>query len=462
VGENSLDVISKRIEEISKLETNLEDRVNKKFLKYREMLNDKDKKIKELNINHNPSCRINLKYDLQQRGEEFYSDWLIVDSLNSINGPSDWDIKLNDLNGRYSIIQNSLISVSSDGNSKDSKETLVPSSSLIFKNFSFLHFHSFYSKITFQTKSFGLLQFNFRYKDYQNYIAIKFERKSKEEGFIKLIQVKQNQLIELENLSCDKMLTVLEKCYGYHADERENAIEMLLHEEILKVKYNKYLIFHLPNFSENFDDHENFVMSINNQNSLIISDFILRELNSEEKFEMTNKDIKSKFDINKNRNFSSVKANDQNSADNSQANNSDNSSQIKANQPEDNKKQNLKYNPLTNKFEIQIESAPSNSDIQNESKKNLSVFEFNKDEFKQKCLKYEKEEYVCNYITKVISSNEINIKEISVVELVKIIRSNCISMMKNEFLCDQIRNKLEPVSYKDTTFIFYLFRFYIN
>jgi hypothetical protein len=418
------------------------------------MLIDKDKKIKELSLNHNPSNRMNFKYDLQERGEEFYSDWLIVDSLNSINGPSDWDIKLNDLNGRYSIIQNSLITISSNGNNRDLKETLAPSSSLILKNFSLVHFHSFFSKIAFQTKSFGLLQINFKYRDYQNYISIKFERKSKEEGIIKLIQVKENHLTELENLPCDKMLTVLEKCYGYHTDERENVIEILLYEKILKIKYNKYLIFHLPNFSENFDNHENFSISINNQNSLIISDFILRELNSEEKIEMTNN--KLKVETHENTNSSFDKAANENSGEKSQTNDSNNSSQNKVNQQEDNKKQNLKYNPVTNKFEVQIESLPSNTEMQNESKKNLSVFEFDKEGFKQKCLKYEKEEYVCNYITKVISSNKINIKEISVVELVKIIRSNCISMMKNDFVCDQIRNTLEPVSENYTTFIFYL------
>jgi len=47
-GENSIEVISKRVNEISKLESNLEERVNKKFLKYKNIINEKEQKLKKL------------------------------------------------------------------------------------------------------------------------------------------------------------------------------------------------------------------------------------------------------------------------------------------------------------------------------------------------------------------------------------------------------------------------------
>jgi len=60
-------------------------------------------------------------------------------------------------------------------------------------------------------------------------------------------------------------------------------------------------------------------------------------------------------------------------------------------------------------------------------------------------------DYVCNYLIKVIKQNNIGLnKEINIdtYKLQSIIKESCISQMKNELICGQILNKLNPVRFK--------------
>ncbi len=421
---------------------NLEDRVNKKFEKYREVLIEKDKKIRDMSSDRF-TCQ-NRFYDMQQRAEEFYGDWLIIDSLDSADGPSDWDLKKDENNGRYILSQNSSInqmntvSIVNPASQKIEYNSFI-ASSLILKNLSLRHMHTMYAKIVFHTKSSGLIQFNFRYKDYQNFLSLQLERKSNDEGFIKLIKLSDNVYSELANLSCDKMISVLEKCYGYHKDEKENVIEIYYQEDVVVIKYNNFAIFRQTNISSqenNYDDFDKFVISINNQNSLIISDIILRELQFEEKSQIKISNISSNREIPKI--SEKIEKNNSFTIQTTFENKQKSDELVEKSRQQ---KQNLKYNPSTNKFETQMDF-PSAVHSESNDKKPIEHF---KENFKEKCSKFEKEEYVCNYITHIITSNKIEINDVGVIDLVKLIKANCISMMKNHLVCEQILNKLEPV-----------------
>ena len=58
---------------------------------------------------------------------------------------------------------------------------------------------------------------------------------------------------------------------------------------------------------------------------------------------------------------------------------------------------------------------------------------------------YEKEKYICNYVSNIISKNKIDIKVGKTEDMAKVIKDNCMQTMKNNSLCEQIIRKIEPV-----------------
>ncbi len=85
-----------------------------------------------------------------------------------------------------------------------------------------------------------------------------------------------------------------------------------------------------------------------------------------------------------------------------------------------------------------------NNKISKENDEKLKLLEYKKF-INDKCLLSEKEKYVCNYISNVISKHKIEIKEGKTQEIANVIKENCMLTMKNSSLCNQIIIKIEPV-----------------
>jgi hypothetical protein len=396
------------VSQITKVETNFEERVNNKFHKYQKIIQDKDEKIKEIK-SKNVSMKPNKYYYFKTQTETFFDDWLIIDSLVSKNGPSDWNVKFKDPN-EFFIVQNSAIFT----NNQVLESKIESASTLVFKNGQ--TFPNLYSKFSFISKTYGSVNINFRYKDYQNFVTLKMQRNSADTGSIELVEMIQGKTYLISQLTCDKMLTIFKRCYGYNTFEENdiNEVEIFHLEEELKlvVKINGKIIFKLKNIKF----YNNFSFSINNQIGLIIQDIQIRELTMEEVLK-----FKYPFKNNSDNEIERKYLSDQN----------DNRSLLRKNKI----LEKLKYNPKTNSFENE--------------QKSTSLHDYplaiKRKEIKKQCLNFEKEEYICNYLSNVFTKNLVDISSSSIEDLNKLISLNCLETMKNKNVCDQILSKLTPV-----------------
>jgi hypothetical protein len=447
-------VISKRVDEISKLETNLEQRVNSKFLKYQKIIKEKESKLKEEQLLKSPkllSDTIKLyDYEFTSQSRNFFFDWLVIDSIDSKNGPSNWVLKKLDSNKKESketdtsiLIQTSSIYV----NNQITQSSIEIASSILLKNSN--QKQNLYTSVKFNSKSYGSIQINFRYVDYNNFLALQLIRKSSDSGSIKLLKKLNGKISEIEDLPCDRMLSVMKKCFGYNTDEEENLVEIFNYEKSIQVLFNKNMIFNVKEQEINKFKKSKFSISINNQPELQIKDIVYREMNSDEilAFKEGSAKIKTnKLGDFKNRNMNKINEN-QNINKIIKSNNNSFIKKVK------------KYNPYTNNFEevedkghglnkkISSRIPISNRGINSETPLAL-MNKFRKNYVKEKCLKYEKEEYVCNYISNVITKNSVDIHSSTSEEISSLIRNDCITTMKNKLICEQILIKLDPVRKK--------------
>jgi hypothetical protein len=399
------------VSQITKLETNFEERVNKKFNKYQKIIQDKDEKIKEIKKKIVSIKQNKYYYYFKTQTETFFDDWLIIDSLVSKNGPSDWNVKFKDPNGFF-IVQNSAIFT----NNQVLESKIESASTLVFKNGQ--TFPNLYSKFSFISKTYGSVNISFRYKDYQNFVTLKMQRNSADRGSIELVEMIQGKTNLIYQLTCDKMLTIFKRCFGYNTFEENdiNEVEIFHLEEELKlvIKINGKIIFKLKNIKF----YNNFSFSINNQIGLIIQDIQIRELTMEEVI-----NFKYPFKNNSDNEIERKYLSDQNDINNI--------SPLRKNKI----LEKIKYNPKTNSFENE--------------QKSTSLHDYplaiKRKEIKNKCLNFEKEEYICNYLSNVFTKNLVDISSLSLEELNKLISLNCLETMRNENVCDQILSKLTPV-----------------
>ena len=80
--------------------------------------------------------------------------------------------------------------------------------------------------------------------------------------------------------------------------------------------------------------------------------------------------------------------------------------------------------------------------MDSENKKKMLEY---KNFLNDKCLLSEKEKYVCNYVSNIISKHKIDIKVGKTQDIANVIKENCMHTMKNPSLCNQILLKIEPV-----------------
>jgi hypothetical protein len=352
---------------------------------------------------------------LQNNFKHFFNDFIIIDSLDSKNGPSNWDIKEEDSSSfgsnKISLIQTSPI----NSDKFESASSLILRNSLPQVN---LHF-----TISFMSLSNGSIQINFKYKNYQNFLAVQLNRIDDDRGSIKLMENINGNYSIIEELTCEKMLSVIDKCNGY-SSKKTNEIEIITIGSKVEVFMNKMQIFN-SDVKEDMYTGAKFSLSINNMQNLIIDNLMIGALNEEARIK-NQKGVKSMAIVS----TSNIKI--QNEA-------------LK-NVGEKSIKTELKYNPEKNKFET-ISKPSEDSKTESNQKEDYNPSKILTKAFlKEKCQKFEKEEYICNYITNVIINHKINIETNSEIEIVNIIKSNCQSTMKNNLLCEQIINKLEPVS----------------
>ena len=132
------------------------------------MLIEKDAKI--LDISSNLPIISNKEYNLNM---DFFDDWIIVDDIDSKDGPSNYIIKED--KGDVTVSQISGIYTSNIHN--------IASSIILKTN----KYNYIYSNILFSSSSSGIINIMFKYKDFNNYISLELKRNNNE-GEIKIIK----------------------------------------------------------------------------------------------------------------------------------------------------------------------------------------------------------------------------------------------------------------------------------
>jgi len=175
----------------------------------------------------------NFIFDLKTNFKNFFTNWIIVDSIDSLNGPSNWSLKKTALKNTQKII---LLQDSQIVSSENSK----PSSSILFRNK--IIRENLYFKFVFLSKVAGEIFINFRYIDYENFLQLRLSRESKNKGKISLILNKTGKSKTFADLDCEKMVSFLKKCSGFEIEEL-NKIEVFSFKDNYIVLFNDMIIF---------------------------------------------------------------------------------------------------------------------------------------------------------------------------------------------------------------------------
>jgi hypothetical protein len=348
---------------------------------------------------------------LKENIKDFYIDWLIYDSLDSLSGPSNWQVD-SDI-----VIQTSPI-YSATGIAT----TILYSHTMSNK----------YIKATHLANTFGTISLLFKYLNGMNYLALELSRTSMEEGSIKLYKVLSGGRTDIEELTCEKMLSIMPKCFGYEVNI-DNNIEIINYNPGYVVLLNGFMIYNISTSDDIFNHASRFAIAISNQNNFKLKDILLRELAIEDYIKFTQFQKETVNQVN----------------------------QPVLSKPVDiikSEPKQLKYNSSTNSFDEVFEPSPKS--IQ-PSASTLSTKPPELAQFKQpnqsnqpvaakqidKCTRFDKEDkYICNYINKVLSENNVSIND-NEDRIKEIIKSNCIISMKNEGLCKQVLDKISPVNF---------------
>lgn len=221
----------------------MEDRLKKKFMKYQKILKEKDSQIDLLQQSRLESQFMgnfnnkNYIFDFKSQYRNFFKNWIIVDSIDSINGPSNWNLKniskndKNNKNPKILLVQSANIIRNDNAN---------PSTSILFRDK--IIQENIYFKTIFLSKVSGEIFINFKYLDFENYLQIKLIRENENKGKISLILNKNGILESIADLDCEKMISFLKKCSGFEIDEL-NKIEIYSLKEKYVVLFNDMIIF---------------------------------------------------------------------------------------------------------------------------------------------------------------------------------------------------------------------------
>ena len=430
------------------------------------MMLEKDAKI--LDISSKTPIFTNNEYKLNKL---FFDDWIIVDDIDSKDGPSNYVLK--EEKGEVLISQISSIYTNSN---------LNLASSIILKTYKY---NNIYGNIVFSSSTSGIINIMFKYKDFNNYISLELKRNNNNEGEINVIKKYFGKMKIIKKLDCSEIMLFFKQCVGFHTNKLNNIEIFNMNKEIVII-FNSNVIFRVKDEDLLDFNLSYFALAITNQNSITLKEILVKELNIEDFVK-----------------YQSILHNQPNKLDKKQDNETKEIKK-KTNTKETKKEQivvnKLKYNPVSNKFEpdnpiiqAEIKKTESNSEgkpileQQKPVKKNVKPIKitFNKkiipnkhniddlisspfpvkntelkkivkevykekikysqDQLKQTCLNYDKQEYVCNYISQIIVKNDIDLNHSSVDSLNNIIHKNCIQQMHNEIICNQILLKLKPV-----------------
>jgi hypothetical protein len=370
-------------------------------------------------------------FNTKQHINKFFNNWVIHDSIDSKSGPSNWQVE-NDCR----VTQHSSIY----------SESGIATTLLYTHNLS-----NIYSSIVFTTNNFGNIPFLFKYIDSNNFVALEFMRTTLDSGQIKIYSSIAGKKADVEVLACEKMLSVFPKCFGYEIS-KENKVEIYSYNKGYLVLVNDMVIFNKSHDDDNginnmFFETEGakFGIALSGQNSFAIKDLSLKDLSIEDYIKLTK--LQSRTNI-----APSV--------------NSTKSISISSTlQEPDNlaRQQVLKYNPLTNSFEEDNITLNNNTITEAKDNNNINVSTIAHDKsaisdttsninkgnnpqinILEMCLKFEKETYICNYLNNLFESGKTSIKE-DENKITELIKTNCLSTMKNPEICNKIITKLTPV-----------------
>ncbi len=433
------------------------------------MLIEKDSKILDISSNYNKQ-NIPKEYNINSN---FFNDWIVVDDIESKDGPSNYLLKED--KGSFSIIQNSGIYTTNSHNL---------ASSLIMKAY---EFNNIYANINFSTSTSGIINIMFKYKDFNNYISLELKRNNNE-GEIKLIKKNLGKIQIIKSFECSDILLFFKKCVGFETENANNLEIFNINKDIL-IMFNSNIIYRVKEEDISDFNPSFLAISITNQNNITFHKIMIKEMSIEDFLQYQGL-LQKGHQIKHRTEIQEVKE-------------SKKKTPITKTTPT-HKKENtktekdlpskLKYNPKTNKFEpdsqtnnlpilrknfanptksitqfkrmkpkplkIRINNKPKNFVIPKTSKfddllsspfpiKNIPVIEnkpkYTQDEVKKLCLTFDKQEYVCNYISSIIIKNNIDLEQSKVDTLNLIIHQNCIQQMRNEIVCNHILLKLKPV-----------------
>lgn len=229
----------------------------------------------------------NFIFDLETNFKNFFTNWIIVDSIDSLNGPSNWSLKKitnknnKNINNKSKQILNKIILL--QASQIISNENSKPSTSILYKN-KFIQ-ENLYFKIAFISKAAGEIFINFKYVDYENYFQLRISRESKTKGKISLIINRSGSSKIFADLDCEKMVSFLKKCSGFEIEEK-NKIEFFSFKDKFIVLFNDMIIFtaslqeilkDINGFDSNnnnskrlagaFNSEKTFVYGLNNDNN---------------------------------------------------------------------------------------------------------------------------------------------------------------------------------------------------
>jgi hypothetical protein len=435
------------------------------------MLIEKDSKILDISTSFNKQ-NLPKEYNINSN---FFNDWIVVDDIESKDGPSNYLLKED--KGLYSIVQNSGIYTTNSHN--------LASSIIMKAN----EFNNIYSNIIFSTSTSGIINIMFKYKDFNNYIALELKRNNNE-GEIKLIKKYLGKVQIVKSFECSDILLFFKKCVGFETENANNLEIFNINKDIL-IMFNSNIIYRgkeedISDFNPSF-----LAISITNQNNITFQKIMIKEMSIEDFLQYQGL-IQKGHQVKHRTEIQAVQEKRSNIPD-IHVTHKD-IEEIK--KTEKGTPSRLKYNPKTNKFEpvsesnppplmkkdfaitskslpqykrmkpkplkIRINNKPKSFIIPKTSKlddllsspfpiKNIPVIEnkpkYTQEEVKRLCLSFDKQEYVCNYISSIIIKNNIDLEKSKVDTLNHIIHQNCIQQMRNEIVCNHILLKLKPVNF---------------
>ena len=226
------------------------------------MMLEKDAKI--LDISSKTPIFTNNEYKLNKL---FFDDWIIVDDIDSKDGPSNYVLK--EEKGEVSISQISSIYTNSN---------LNLASSIILKTYKY---NNIYGNIVFSSSTSGIINIMFKYKDFNNYISLELKRNNNNEGEINVIKKYFGKMKIIKKLDCSEIMLFFKQCVGFHTNKLNNIEIFNMNKEIVII-FNSNVIFRVKDEDLLDFNLSYFALAITNQNSITLKEILVKELNIED------------------------------------------------------------------------------------------------------------------------------------------------------------------------------------